>query len=55
MPEQGIIPFSMDDLCHILPFAFIRVLSVAVIEWFHNSLDTFSELEIILYVPFATL
>ncbi len=33
MPEQGTTPFSiMDDLCHTLPFAFIRVLSIAVIE-----------------------
>ncbi len=33
MPGQGTIPFSMDDLCHTLPFAFSRVLSTAVIEW----------------------
>src|SRR3982751_412688 len=32
MPEHGTIPFFMDDLCHTLPFAFIRVLSTAVIE-----------------------
>ncbi len=32
MPGRGTTPFSMDDLCHTLPFAFIRVLSVAVIE-----------------------
>ncbi len=29
---HGTIPFFMDDLCHTLPFAFIRVLSIAVIE-----------------------
>ncbi len=32
MPEQGTTPFFIDDLCHTLPFAFIRVLSIAVIE-----------------------
>ena len=32
MPGQGTIPFFMDDLCHTQPFAFIRVLSVAVTE-----------------------
>jgi hypothetical protein len=30
---QGTSPFSMDDLCRTLSFAFIRVLSTAVIEW----------------------
>jgi hypothetical protein len=29
---RGTIPFSIDDLCYTLPFAFIRVLSIAVIE-----------------------
>jgi hypothetical protein len=32
MPGYGISPFFMNDLCHTQPFAFIRVLSVAVIE-----------------------
>ena len=32
MPGHGTIPFFMDDLCHTLPFAFIRVLFIAVIE-----------------------
>ena len=33
MPERGTIPFFIDDLCHTpLPFAFRRVLSIAVIE-----------------------
>ena len=32
MPERGISPFSIDDLCHTGPFAFKRVLSIAVIE-----------------------
>ncbi len=30
--ERGTTPFFMDNLCHTGPFAFIRVLSVAVIE-----------------------
>jgi hypothetical protein len=33
MPGHGIIPFFMDDSCHILPFAFIRLQYIAVIEW----------------------
>src|SRR6476660_3701822 len=32
MPERGTTPFFMDDLCHTQPFAFSRVLSIAVIE-----------------------
>src|SRR6478752_5984071 len=32
MPERGTTPFFMDDLCHTPPFAFKRVLSIAVIE-----------------------
>jgi len=32
MPEHGTIPFFIDDVCHIGPFAFKRVLSIAVIE-----------------------
>ncbi len=32
MPGHGTSPFFMDDLCYTLPFAFSRVLSVAVIE-----------------------
>src|SRR3954453_23398228 len=32
MPERGTSPFSIDDLCHTGPFAFKRVLSIAVIE-----------------------
>ncbi len=31
MPEQGTIPFFMDDLCHTGPFAFKRVLSTAAV------------------------
>jgi hypothetical protein len=30
--ERGTTSFSMDDLCHTLPFAFIRLLSITVIE-----------------------
>ena len=30
--EKVLFLFFMDDLCHIQPFAFIRVLSVAVTE-----------------------
>ncbi len=29
---HGTIPFFIDDLCHTLPFAFMSVLSIAVIE-----------------------
>jgi len=29
---HGTTPFSIDDLCHTEPFAFSRVLSIAVIE-----------------------
>src|SRR3954447_10347935 len=29
---HGTTPFSIDDLCHTEPFAFRRVLSIAVIE-----------------------
>src|SRR6476469_7421844 len=32
MPERGTSPFFMDDVCHTAPFAFKRVLSIAVIE-----------------------
>ena len=32
MPERGTTPFFMDDLCHRWPFAFRRVLSIAVVE-----------------------
>jgi len=32
MPGQGTIPFSIEDLCHTWPFAFKRVLSIAVME-----------------------
>src|SRR4051794_4504136 len=37
MPGHGTIPFFMDDLCHTLPFAFIRVLSTAAMEWSSSS------------------
>ena len=30
MPERGTTPLFMDDLCHTQPFAFRRVLSIAV-------------------------
>jgi hypothetical protein len=44
MPEHGIIPFFMDDLCHTLPFAFIRELSTAVaIEWSSSTITIPSE------------
>ncbi len=32
IPERGITHFFIDDLCHTLPFAFSRVLSIAVTE-----------------------
>ena len=32
MPERGTTPLFIDDLCHTQPFAFRRVLSIAVIE-----------------------
>ncbi len=33
IPERGTTPLSfIDDVCHTLPFAFKRVLSIAVIE-----------------------
>jgi hypothetical protein len=31
IPRQGTTPFSMDDLCHTLPFAFIRVLCLRML------------------------
>ena len=40
MPERGTTPFFIDDLCHTLPFAYIRVLSVAIIEESTNSSTT---------------
>ena len=40
MPGRGISHFFIDDLCHTGPFAFIRVLSIAVIERSTNSSTT---------------
>ena len=31
IPERGTIHFFIEDLCHTIPLAFIRVLSIAVI------------------------
>ncbi len=45
MPERGTIPFFADDLCHIGPFAFKRLLSIATatIEWLSSTITISSK------------
>ena len=55
MPGQGTIPFSMDDLCHTWPFAFKRVLSIAVIEWSTTKRSATNRYPIIDILPFISV